>query len=138
MARTTYYLTDSANIDGIEVSIGNLLLCEDTKRIYFDGENGRVCYDSIMVFPTTETMIAYENPVEGFYFVEESKTLWRYDEDGWVALTEPPMNVIRFIPESDLPEEGEIEILYVCGTKLFIWEDGQYKQINADSIWQEV
>lgn len=138
MASTTYYLTDSANIANIEVSVGNLLFCEDTKRIYFDGTNGRICYDSIMVFQTIEEMLAYDNPYIGFYFVESEKTLWRYDGDGWIAITEPPKNVIMFIPESDLPEEGESEVLYVCGTKLFIWEDEQYKQINADSVWQEV
>ena len=140
MAKITYYLTNSEHISEIDVSVGNLLYCEDTKRIYLDGQNGRVCYDSIMVFELDSERELYQNPTEGFYFVEETHILWRYANDEWVEVTAPPSSNVVFIPKSELPAEGESEVLYVCDQEMFTWDaDGnEYLSMNADSVWHEV
>ena len=65
MARVTYYLTDSYNLDSIEVKQGNLIFCENTKTIYLDGPNGRVAYDSIMVFETDADRYSMVSPERG-------------------------------------------------------------------------
>lgn len=137
MAMFNFYLTNSANINDIDVELGNLIFCEDTRRVYFDNENGRVCYDSIAIFETQDEMFSFKYPTDGFYFVEETKVLWRYYNGSWIAITDPPINNVRFIPESDLPGEGDFEVLYVCGNKIFVWGDGEYQQISAPPVWQD-
>lgn len=136
----TFYLTNSEQINSIDVSLGNLLFCEDTKRIYLDGTENRVCYDSIMIFETDLDRFNFPNPPNGFYFVSETKVLWRYEDDEWTSITEPPTNNVVFIPKSELPPEGEYAVLYVCGTEMFIWSptENQYIPMNADSYWHEV
>lgn len=140
MARITYYLTDSSHLSEIEVTAGNLLFCEDVKRIYLDGNNGRVCYDSIMIFETDADRISYTSPIEGFYFVEETKIMWRYSNEEWIAITEPPTNNVIFIPYSELPEEGQYAVLYVCDKEFYIWNptEMKYEKMNSDSVWHEV
>lgn len=134
----TYYLTDSAHINSIDVNLGNLLFSEDTKRIYFDGNLGRICYDSIIVFETDLDRFNYPNPMDGFYFVSETKVLWRYENDEWTSITEPPTNNVIFIPKSELPIPGEFATLYICDTEMFIWKNNEYIPMNADSVWKEV
>lgn len=134
----TYYLTNSEHINDIDVTLGNLIFSEDNNRIYFDGNMGRVCYDSIMVFATEAERYNYPVPLEGFYFVSETKILWRYEDNAWTAITEPPTNNVVFIPKSELPTEGAFATLYVCGTEMYVWVDNQYVPMNADSIWREV
>lgn len=136
----TYFLTDSSHIAEIEVKLGNLIFSEDDKKIFLDGNNGRVCYDSIMVFDTDAERLSYANPLDGFYFVSETKILWRYDDNTWTSITEPPKNNVVFIPKSELPIQGESSILYVCGTEMFTWsqEDNEYLPMEADVYWKEV
>ena len=139
MAAIVHYLTNSANIDNIPVIAGNLIFCEDSKRVYFDGESGRVCYDSIIIFDTDEDRVDLQNPFESFYYVKDSGMLWRYDEDlGWQVLNEASFQNVTFIEKEYLPEEGEYEILYVCGDEEYVWRNDQYVQITAESKWHEI
>lgn len=140
MATFTYYLTPSEKFNQIDYQLGNIIFVEDLHRLYFDGMNGRVCYDSIVIFDTEAQRHEYEHPFEGFYFVEETKTLWRYYEDEWTNITEPPSSNVVFIPESELPDEGEFAVLYVCDTKMFIWDVNTHRYVgmNTESIWHEV
>lgn len=138
MADIIHYLTNSANLDSIPVATGNLIFCEDSKKVYFDGASGRVCYDSIIIFETEEQRLDCLTPFESFYYVQDSNMLWRYDEYGWHCLTESFSQNVEFIDKEYLPEEGEYEILYVCGDEEYVWQDGHYVQMTADSKWREV
>ncbi len=141
MSKITYYLLPSSSkLNEVDYQLGNLIFCEDIKRIYLDGVYGRVSYDSIVVFETDAERILYEHPFEGFYFVEETKTLWRYYEEEWTNITEPPESNVVFIPKSELPPEGEFAVLYVCDTEQYVWNPTThaYDQINAEAVWHEV
>lgn len=140
MAKFTYYLAPSDKLDLIEYKVGNLIFVDDLHRIYLDGISGRVSYDAIKVFATDAERIAYENPLEGFYFVEDTKCLWRYYESTWSAITAPPSGSVIFIPKSDLPPEGQTDVLYVCDTEMFVWDENQhlYASVGGDVVWQEV
>lgn len=141
MAKVTYYLTNSYNLNNIEVKPGNLIFCENTKTIYLDSASGRIAYDSITVFETDADRYNLVAPERGFYYVEETKVLWRYDEYNWSPLTEPPTNNVVFIPKNELPQEGEPAVLYICGKDFYIWniEEHQYEKMNASEIiWNEI
>lgn len=139
MADVIHYLTNSQNIDSIPIKTGNLIFCEDSKKIYFDGTSGRVCYDSIVILETEDSRLEIEDPFISFYYVQDSNKLWRYDEYGWHCLNEDSLTQnVEFIEKEYLPEEGEYEILYVCGDEQYIWKDGQYIQITAESKWHDV
>lgn len=140
MAEIRFFLTNSEHIGEIEVAIGNLIFSEDDKKIYLDGGSGRICYDSIIVFALDSDRYYYQNPIDGFYFVEETKVLWRYSNGEWTAITDPPVNNVVFIPYSELPPEGDFAVLYICDKEFYIWNPTtqQYEEMNAESIWHEV
>lgn len=136
---TYYLLPSSSKINEIEFAVGNLIFCEDMHRIYLDGLYKRVCYDCIVVFDTEAERIEYASPSEGFYFVEESKTLWRY-KSGWTSIAAPEDSNLVFIPKSELPVEGKVNVLYVCGTEQYIWSptENKYLACNSEAIWNDV
>lgn len=140
MAKFTYYIMPSEKLGQVDYEFGNIIYCEDLHRIYLDGIYGRVCYDSLMTFDTEYDRMTHENTFEGFYFVEETKTLWRYYDEEWTAITAPPSNNVIFIPKSELPEEGEYAVLYVCGDEMLTWDpvEGKYNSMTAESVWHEV
>lgn len=140
MANYTFYLTPSEKFNQIDYQLGNIIFVEDLHRLYLDGVYGRVCYDSIVIFSTDLERYEYEHPFEGFYFVEETKTLWRYYEDEWTSLTEPPTNNVVFVPKSELPQEGQFAVLYICDREMYVWDTNQHRYvgITAESIWHEV
>lgn len=139
MADVIHYLTNSENIDNIPVVVGNLIFCEDRQKVYFDGANGRVCYDSIIIFETDDDRVDLQNPFDSFYYVKESGMLWRYDENiGWQVLNESAFQNVTFVEKEYLPEEGDYDILYVCGDEEYVWRNDQYVQITAESKWHEV
>ena len=142
MANMKYYAIPSSKLNEVDYEFGNLIFCEDLHRIYLDGVYGRVCYDSIYVFSTELERYEFEHPFEGFYFVEETKTLWRYYEEEWTAITEPSIENVKFIPFSELPIEGEYAVLYICEDteEQYIWKDNEYVKLNssAETIWHEV
>ena len=140
MAKTKYHITPSSKLAEIEYEFGNLIFVEDLQRIYYDGVLGRVCYDSLVRFDYEWERQEAEHLFEGFYFVEETKTLWRYYEEEWTVIAKPN-GTIRFIDRADLPVEGESETLYVCGTDIFIWdaENNRYNATNnPDITWEDI
>ena len=140
MAKTKYHITPSSKLNEIDYELGNLIFVEDLHRIYYDGFLGRVCYDSLVQLDYENEREEIEHPFEGFYFVEETKTLWRYYDEEWTIIAKPS-GTIRFIDKADLPAEGEAETLYVCGTEMFIWDavNNKYATTSSSDIaWEDI
>jgi hypothetical protein len=84
------YRMDSSSLDGLPVEDGNLVFVEDTGDICLDGAESRVVYSAIKELVDDAAKDALENPVKGFYFVEDTNVLWRYTGEKWVRLAPPP------------------------------------------------
>ncbi len=139
MAKTKYIVAPSSKLNQIDYDFGNLIFIEDLHRIYYDGVYGRVCYDSLVQLDTEEDREQFEHPFEGFYFVEQTKTLWRYYDEEWTAIAKPNDSV-RFVDKQDLPVEGESNVLYICGTEMFTWDSvsSEYVSMTSETVWHEV
>lgn len=129
--------TTSAKVSSIDIQAGQLICSRDDRTIYVDSSTGRTVYKSIIELETDAQRTALTYPLNAFYFVEETKVLWRYD-DGWTALTTSPKQQILFASKSEFPEEGDSDVLYVDGIKMYRWL-GRYVDIATGGCqWQEL
>lgn len=78
MAQMKIVYTTSNKLDELTVVDGQIIFVVDTRTIYFDMKSKRTGYSTIFVFDTDAERLAMENPAKGFYFVEETNTVWRY------------------------------------------------------------
>lgn len=116
-----FYSTVASKLDNLEIIDGQLIFVSDIKKIYLDLNNKRVEYSQIILLVSEEQRKGILAPVEGFYFVEETKILWRYKND-WSQITYPPKEQVKIIEENgELPQLGEENILYILGTKIYKW-----------------
>lgn len=123
--------TTKSRVSELPVSYGQLIFCKDVRTIYFDTDE-RVEYNQIMIFSKEAHRLA-SIPVCGFYFVQETNILWRYDEK-WIQLTSSPKEQIVFLPKDQFPSIGDINILYIDGTDMYRWTGDNYNPMGAP-VW---
>lgn len=134
MANIKYYCTSIDRLDSIPVADGNLIFCEDERAIFLDAYGVRTSYQQIICLETEAQRSALPHPVKGFYFIQDSCILWRYD-NGWYQLTTTPQDQIIFRPRESFPEEGESNRIYIDGTKMYRFINGNYELMNKPLEW---
>lgn len=123
MASVKYIVTTSAKLNEVPEEVGNLIFCEDTRRIALDGENGRVFYDQIMCLANDSMRTSMiRNLVDGFYFVMETNILWRLDNLNWIQITEKPESLVVYGTLSSFPRPGRQGVIYVTDSHLYHWD----------------
>ena len=128
-----FYSTTSEKLNTIEVNAGNLIFVKDERTIYLDTDV-RTAYQQIICLANDIQRTSLSNPIKGFYFIEDTCILWRYD-NGWYQLTSTPQDQIIFAPRSSFPAEGRENALYIDGTSMYRYIDGTYKLMNASIDW---
>lgn len=128
--------TTSEKVNSIPVTVGNLIFVKDDRTIYLDTDV-RTSYQQIICIDTEEQRAAIEQPIVGFYFVSDTCVLWRYS-NGWYKITSAPQEQIVFRQRDRFPSVGMDNILYVDGTHIYRWIDGEYKEMATGSLWQEI
>lgn len=127
MASVKYIVTTSAKLNEVPEEVGNLIFCEDTRRIALDGENGRVFYDQIMCLANDSMRTSMiRNLVDGFYFVMETDVLWRLENLSWHQITEKPSSQIVYGTLNSFPRPGIESCLYMTATNLYHWNPDTY------------
>lgn len=109
-----------------------LIFCEDKRKIALDFDGRRRFYNQIEVLELDADRETC-NPVNGvFYFVLYTAVLFYY-EDGWIQVTSRPSE-ITFIGETELPEIGKENHLYVSRTDgIMVWDnESKVYEIVAD------
>ena len=87
---------------------------------------------------TEKDRLSYITPISGFYFVKETKVLWCYEGGEWVSLTTPPKQQINFLTNYvDLPSVGEQNVLYIVGTREYIWDGLDYVRVG-EPMWESL
>jgi hypothetical protein len=139
MASITYYSTIASKIDNINIQDGNLIFCRDTRTIYLDARGERTPYNTFINLQTEEQRETLKNPLEGFYFIQKSKSIWNYSSlNGWELITEPPSSSILFYNnEKELPEIGQDKTLYIVENLILKWQNNQYIKLNSSFEWGE-
>lgn len=138
MANIKYICTTSNKINEINVEVGNLIFCEDTRQIALDGENGRVFYDQIMCLATDDLRgKMLPNLVPGFYFIYATNILWRLNTSyEWIQITQNPDSSIVYGTLSSFPRPGLEGVLYMTSDNLYHWDvDSQsYEDYSKNTI----
>lgn len=135
------YATTSSKLDDLEEKFGQLIILDtnDNKAIYYDGDNGRIQFTGIIVILKTEAIREAMDIIPyGFYFCQDSAVLWNYSSNGWVQITTPPESQIYFGEYEDFPKVGDANRLYISGTDMYRYIDGNYENINKIVEWIEI
>lgn len=67
----------------IPLSMGRFLISSDTQSIFYDLQDKRIHLTDIIPLDTESQREAILAPLDKFYFVKESSTLWRYVNGNW-------------------------------------------------------
>lgn len=127
--------TTSMRLPELEVKYGQLIFVRDERAIYFDTEE-RTSFQQIIALSTEDQRLGL-TPVSGFYFVEDTGILWRYNIDsGWIQLTNPPSEQIAFLNKEDFPPTGKDNVLYISESAIYRWIDGEYVDMSAPK-WED-
>lgn len=119
-----FYATTSEKVSTIPVKSGQLIFSTDDRVIYLDSDV-RTSFQQIITLVNEEQRLNGTGFVEGYYFVEETKILWRYINSIWTQLTNSPEEKMIFIDEVDLPAIGQEKTLYITEDALYQWSDLQ-------------
>lgn len=132
-----FYATSSDKLDAIAVKDGNLIFTEDDRALYLDARGKRTSYQQIICLQSEEQRTALPVPVKGFYFILDTYILWRYDENGWHPVTTTPQEQIVFGEYESFPEMGNPNRLYIDGTRIYRYLNGNYQLMSASFDWGE-
>ena len=128
-----FYSTTSDKLDSIEVVAGNLIFVKDERAIYLDTDV-RTTYQQIICLANEEQRVSLPNPLKGFYFIEDSCVMWRYN-NGWYQMTSTPQDQIIFRPRAAFPAEGRDNAIYIDGTNMYRYINGEYVLMNPQFDW---
>ena len=70
-----FIATTSQNLENIEIIKGQLIFVKDKREFYLDLEGKRIPYQSIVILETEDDRLDMLDPVEGFYYVQETNIL---------------------------------------------------------------
>lgn len=138
MARISFICSSSVKLNEIPFQAGQIIFVQDERAIYVDGTE-RTSYQQIITLAKEELRQALVVPLKGFYFIEDTKILWRYNGAKWIKVTDTPDRQMVFDDYENFPNPGDINTVYVDGIKMYRYEDGAYKLMNRDgSVWIEI
>ena len=127
--------TTAERLGQLPVDYGQLIFVKDTRELYFDHQEGRTLYNQIIILETEEQRKGMPYPVSAFYFVKETGVIWRYEENKWVVITNPPSEQIEFLPRESFPTIGKENILYIDDTRIYRWLNNGYMEMGVP-IWE--
>ena len=81
-----FIATTSQNLENIEIIKGQLIFVKDKREFYLDLEGKRIPYQSIVILETEDDRLDMLDPVEGFYYVQETNILWSYLDERWIKV----------------------------------------------------
>lgn len=129
-----FIATTSDKIDSIPVVSGQLIFSRDDRVIYLDTDV-RTSFQQIITLIDDDQRLAIQFPLQGYYFVKDTKILWTYENGNWIQITEPPKQEVVY----GLPDVGEENVLYMEGTKLYRWDKLSNSYIEMGiQIWEAI
>lgn len=135
-----FIATTSEKIKDIQVQSGQLIFSRDDRVIYLDTDV-RTSFQQIITLVSEEVRQKLTSPVQGFYFIKDTKTLWNYDGSVWSQLSSEPKENIVFGDYSTFPQVGEEGVLYVDKTKFYQWDadtQAYYAMSENAMTWESI
>lgn len=133
-----FIATTSDKMESINVVSGQLIFSRDDRVIYLDTDV-RTSFQQIMTVAKEETLEKLTSPVQGFYFVEDTTTLWRFKNGEWTQLTEKPGEHLVFLERENFPAIGKEKVLYIDKDKMYQWDNETQTYITMnDLLWESI
>lgn len=139
MADTKFYSVSEANLDSIAVENGNIIFVRDSKKIALDSKGERILYHTISVLPTEQSRLLM-TPVRGFYFVEETGILFRYNGAVWIQINEKPKERVNFLEmDEELPPISKAQegVLYITSNSIYRYSNNEYIDLTLQQ-WENL
>lgn len=143
MAQTStpqsFVITTKQKISTLPVKNGQAIFVKDAGKIYYDWDNIRTAYHSIIELATQSDRTSLESPSKSkLYLVEEDYTLWRYNGTSWLEILSQPGIVFTESPVTLPTDDPKSNTLYIAGTQLYKYDDNtkQFVELAKNKcIW---
>ena len=132
---TRFITTTEARLDLLPISNGQLIFVRDSRRMCHDYDGERIEYGQIIVLNDENHRLSIAEPFNTFYFVLDTRVLWRYQNE-WIPLTTSAKESVIFVGDGELPEVGTAGTLYATTTDLYTWNGSSYTKMGT-LYWEE-
>lgn len=134
-----FIATTSDKLESIAIVSGQLIFSRDNRVIYLDAGEERTSFQQIITLFSEELRENLTSPLQGFYFVMDTKTLWSYNGLEWAQVTEKPKENLVFSNYEDFPAQGEEKVLYVDNKNIYQWnkDTNGYVEMGA-LVWDSI
>lgn len=132
-------VTVASRLVNLTIKDGQLIFVKDKQRLAFDYDGKRKFYNQIEELNSEAERQALLAPVSGlYYFVIDTATLWRY-QDEWIQITAQPENIV-YIGTDTMPELGNTKTLYVNKSNkvISVWDDETNTYVVVSDLTTEV
>jgi hypothetical protein len=133
---TKFITTTEDRLNLLPISNGQLIFVRDSRKICLDYQDARVEYGQIIVLTDENHRLSIAQPFNTFYFVLDTRVLWRYESGEWIALTTSAKESVIFVGDGELPETGVAGVLYATATDLYTWNGESYTKMGT-LLWEE-
>lgn len=135
------YSTTAERLNSLPIEDGQLIFVSDLKMLYLDFNNQRLSYNVILSLETDKERIELPYPLDGYYFVEETAIMWRYNKHKWIQITEGDApHYIYKSSESDFPTLGKDGLMYATDKAIYRWDKKvqSYDCIANKTEWERI
>ena len=141
MVQSTLYYAIPERVHEIPVVDGNIIFVPQDDTVYLDMANRRYDYSLIHICET-ELDRSQISPRTGFYFVEETNALWRWNR-GWSRVASGGIETSPIMyadTEEDFPVIGEQDKLYYTDEGIYNWKSqlSKYNLIANANKWESM
>ena len=133
---TKFITTTEDRLNLLPISNGQLIFVRDSRKICLDYQDARVEYGQIIVLTDENHRLSIAQPFNTFYFVLDTRVLWRCEEGEWIPLTTSAKESVIFVGNGELPEKGVAGVLYATSTDLYTWNGEGYTKMGT-LLWEE-
>lgn len=133
---TKFITTTEDRLNLLPISNGQLIFVRDSRKICLDYQDARVEYGQIIVLTDENHRLSIAQPFNTFYFVLDTRVLWRCEEGEWIPLTTSAKESVIFVGNGELPEKGTAGVLYATSTDLYTWNGEGYTKMGT-LLWEE-
>ena len=140
-AKAKLYYTTTEYLDSLPVKNGNIIFVPENNLFCLDMSNERFSYHTIQTFMTDEERLAVSKLINGFYYVQETHVIWRYDEEGWSQTTPSNLMPTKYGDSvEDFPTEGNKDTLYFTDDGVYNWKDKlkDYNLVANVNTWDSI
>ena len=140
MAIVNFIYTTSARLNDLPVENGQIIFVPDVSTIALDTHGQRSYFQTIRNFETDAERLAMAFPVQGFYWVEETQTLWRWNSR-WTSISASNRSaVIEGEKTTDFPQTGASNTLYYTDDGIYNWKNqsNKYNLIANANTWESI